>query len=81
MEAKCVKCEEIKEIVCTVDGKPWCENCFDKAMVWEDEHVTKCCATCAWYEDFQGVCFNGDSTHCADFTEPEDACEEWRKKD
>ena len=43
--------------------------------------MTKCCATCAWYEDFQGVCFNGDSTHCADFTEPEDACEEWRKKD
>ena len=22
--------------------------------------MTKCCATCAWYEDFQGVCFNGD---------------------
>ena len=21
--------------------------------------MTKCCATCAWYEDFQGVCFNG----------------------
>lgn len=43
--------------------------------------MTKCCATCAWYEDFQGVCFNGDSPLCADFTEPEDACEEWRKKD
>ena len=43
--------------------------------------MTKCCATCAWYEDFQGVCFNGDSPYCADFTEPEDACEEWRKKD
>nr|DAM43877.1 MAG TPA: Protein of unknown function (DUF3027) [Caudoviricetes sp.] len=23
--------------------------------------MTKCCATCAWYEDFQGVCCNGDS--------------------
>ena len=22
--------------------------------------MTKCCATCRWYEDFQGVCFNGD---------------------
>ena len=37
----------------------------------------KCCATCAWYEDFQGVCFNGDSEYRADFTEPEDCCEEW----
>ena len=23
--------------------------------------MTKCCATCTWYEDFQGVCCNGDS--------------------
>ena len=29
---------EIKEIACTVDGKPWCEDCFDRAMGWEDEH-------------------------------------------
>ena len=28
--------------------------------------MTKCCATCAWYEDYQGVCFNGDSPNCAD---------------
>ena len=41
----------------------------------------KCCATCAWYEDFQGVCFNGDSPHCADFTDPEDCCEEWEEKE
>ena len=39
--------------------------------------MTKCCATCAWYEDYQGVCFNGDSPNCADFTGPEDVCEEW----
>lgn len=32
--------------------------------------MTKCCATCAWYEDFQGVCFNGASPYCADFAEP-----------
>lgn len=37
----------------------------------------RCCATCKWYEDFQGVCFNGDSEHRADFTDPEDVCEEW----
>ena len=41
---------------------------------YEPEHT---CATCAWYEDYQGVCFNGDSEHRADFTEPEDGCECW----
>ena len=30
-----------------------------------------------WYEDFNGVCCNGDSEHRADFTEPEDGCECW----
>lgn len=43
--------------------------------------MTECCATCAWYEDFQGVCFNGDSPHCADFTEPEQRCGKWEKKE
>lgn len=43
--------------------------------------MTKCCATCAWYEDYQGVCFNGDSPNCADFTEPEDCCEEWEGRE
>ena len=43
--------------------------------------MTKCCATCDWYEDYQGVCFNGDSEHCADFTEPEDVCEEWEGRE
>ena len=28
-------------------------------------------------EDYQGVCFNGDSEYRADFTEPEDRCMEW----
>ena len=39
--------------------------------------MIECCATCRWYEDFQGVCFNGDSEHRADFTEPDDGCERW----
>ena len=39
--------------------------------------MTKCCVTCHWYEDYQGVCFNGDSPHCADFTDLEDCCEFW----
>ena len=42
--------------------------------------MTKSCATCDWYEDYQGVCFNGDSPHCADFTESEKYCEEWEEK-
>lgn len=39
--------------------------------------MIKCCATCAWYEDYQGVCCNGDSPHCADFTDPKQRCREW----
>jgi len=41
--------------------------------------MTNCCATCRWYEDFQGVCFNGDSEYCADFIDPEDVCECWEE--
>ena len=41
------------------------------------KELNKTCATCDWYEDYQGVCFNGDSPNCADFTDPEDCCEEW----
>ena len=43
--------------------------------------MTKCCATCAWYEDFQGVCCNGDSPHRADFIEPDQRCREWERKE
>ena len=39
--------------------------------------MTKTCSTCQWYEDFNGVCCNGDSLNRADFTEPEDGCECW----
>lgn len=31
---------KIKEMVCTVDGKPWCEDCFDKAMGSGTKHET-----------------------------------------
>ena len=43
--------------------------------------MTKCCANCTWYEDFQGVCCNGDSTHRADFIEPDQRCREWERKE
>lgn len=44
---------------------------------YEPEHT---CATCAWYEDDQGVCCNGGSLNRADFTEPEDVCEFWEER-
>ena len=51
------------------------------ALAWTRRTgMSKCCATCDWYEDFQGVCFNGDSPNCADFTDPESCCEEWGEK-
>ena len=40
-------------------------------------NMTKTCSTCRWYEDFNGVCFNGDSPHCADFIDADKVCEEW----
>ena len=43
--------------------------------------MTKRCSACAWYEDYQGVCFNGDSPHCADFTDPDQRCREWERKE
>lgn len=39
-KARCAKCGKIKEMVCTVDGKPWCEDCFDKAMGSGTKHET-----------------------------------------
>ena len=32
----CAKCGEIKEVCCLIDGKPWCEDCFDKALSGKD---------------------------------------------
>lgn len=42
--------------------------------------MKKTCGTCSWYEDFQGVCFNGDSEHCADFTDADATCPTWEGK-
>ena len=41
------------------------------------EKIKKCCTTCDWHDDFSGVCVNGNSPHCADFTMPESCCREW----
>lgn len=39
------------------------------------------CRMCRWYEDFQGVCFNGDSEYRADFTDVDFVCKEWEPKE
>lgn len=39
------------------------------------ENMDKCCSTCRWNEPFNGVCYNADSPHCADFWD--DGCDEW----
>lgn len=38
------------------------------------------CRNCNYYEDFQGVCFNGDSEFCCDFTDSDHTCPEWTMK-
>lgn len=35
------------------------------------------CKNCKYYESFNGVCCNGDSPYCADFTDPESSCKEF----
>lgn len=44
-------------------------------------NMGKCCGTCKWHDDFSWACFNGDSENCADFTDPEDSCPFWAKKE
>ena len=41
----------------------------------------KCCGTCAWYAEFEGVCTNGDSEFRADFRCLDDTCQEWTSKE
>lgn len=40
----------------------------------------KCCGTCTWYAEFEGVCTNGDSEYRADFRCLDDTCKEWEEK-
>lgn len=34
----------------------------------------------AWHDSFSWVCFNGLSEHRADFTDPENTCQEWKER-
>ena len=40
---------------------------------------SKCCGTCAWYAEFEGVCCCADSKWAADFRDSDYACECWRE--
>lgn len=40
----------------------------------------KSCGSCKWHEDFNGVCFNGDSERRADYTDSDESCGEWEGK-
>ena len=40
----------------------------------------KTCCTCRWHESYTGVCFNGRSPNCADFTDQEDSCKGWEER-
>lgn len=44
------------------------------------ENNDRCCKTCKWYAEFEGVCCNGDSEHRADFRCLADYCECWEGK-
>lgn len=46
-----------------------------------DETGNKCCGTCAWYAEFDGVCCNADSKWTADFRCLDDSCPEWTSKE
>ena len=42
--------------------------------------MEKICKTCDWHDDFSWACCNGDSPYCADFTDDNSTCNNWRKK-
>ena len=41
--------------------------------------IPEYCSTCKWYAEFEGVCCNGNSEHCADFRRLDDTCEKWEE--
>jgi hypothetical protein len=40
----------------------------------------ECCGNCEWHEDFNWVCFCGESEWCADYTAPDNYCQFFKKK-
>lgn len=38
------------------------------------------CDTCEYYDEWEGVCCNGESRWRADFPDPDRGCDKWIKK-
>lgn len=60
-------------------GLPICEL-MDLFAEIPDADRPKDCGSCKWHEDFNGVCFNGDSERCAGYTDSDESCGEWEGK-
>lgn len=43
--------------------------------------INKSCSTCRWLGSFSRICFNGLSDRRANFTDSEDVCKEWEKRE
>ncbi len=43
--------------------------------------MNKTCSTCNYYEQFSGVCYNGESENRADFMDEDDGCPKWKLKE
>lgn len=55
-----------------------CGKRFCTVERWSKEESEKIrCGTCHWYDEFSGVCCNGDSPHCADYTDDDHLCPLW----
>ena len=53
----------------------------DRVMKEKKKKKKKYCSTCKYYAEYEGVCCNGDSEHCADFRGLDDTCEKWKENE
>ena len=53
----------------------------DRVMTENESITEKYCSTCKYYAEYEGVCCNGDSEHCADFRGLDDTCEKWKENE
>lgn len=65
--------KKLKVIICPTEREPYVTNV-------SDTDKSKDCGSCKWHEDFNGVCFNGDSERCAGYTDSDESCGEWEGK-
>lgn len=45
-----------------------------------EELGNKCCGTCDWYAEFEGVCCNGSAESRGDFRDSDYVCDCWEEK-